>query len=364
MPSINQYHNSMFAGEVIHQAWINDCAKYLQSIFGDQIGGKTIIDYGFGRGNWSLAFIQLGAKQVISVEASQSAAAKFKQHVEAHNISNVSVYLANADEQELHFDADIVFLYGIFHHVKYPQRLLQSARSWLKDDQGQVLIYAYDAGSLREILVSGCRNLLADRVLKDSWALTLHPHARHRAVDDLVAPIVHFWTANALVETAKNVDLACVGQSKDFASFQAKSLAPEFDPYVLLFQKSEAGVQSITPDENAHKYTDEYRAIEDVLNLIVQNALTEAKENIAIGLFNSWFAGAHQASFEDKLFYLWRYLCHAVGTLPQETIANNLSTELSVLIGATHRTDHPRADEFAGHCKMLKSKIKQSTFRI
>lgn len=361
---INHYHSSMFQGENIHQAWIDDCARYLQRIFGDKIAGKTVVDYGFGRGNWSLAFRQLGAEHVISVEASQDAAENFKRYVKDHEIQNISVQLGNTDDQELHIEADIVFLYGILHHVKHPERLLGSARRWLKDEQSQILAYAYDAGSMREMLVSACRKLLGTEKSEPGWELALHPLARHRAVDDLVAPIVSFWTAKQLVDVANDAGLKPIGQEKDFSNFQNKSLAPEFDPYILLFKANTAQEETIEPMANSHQYMDEYKVIGEALELFVQHAPAQSKPNIAVGIFNSWFAGAQPASFEDKLFYLWRYLCHAINTIPQDLVFASTSDELETLLFLTRRMSHKKSDEFMRNCEMLKDKIKNNSFRI
>jgi hypothetical protein len=55
---INEYTNSMFRYEQLSKRWIASCAAYLQSLFGEELRGKTVVDYAFGRGNWSLAFLK------------------------------------------------------------------------------------------------------------------------------------------------------------------------------------------------------------------------------------------------------------------------------------------------------------------
>jgi len=361
---INDYHNSMFTGEVIHENWVDECAQYLRHIFGDEIAGKRIVDYGFGRGNWSLAFQKLGAKSVISIEASQSAADNFQRHLDLHDIRNISIQVGNTDQEDLELEADIVFLYGIFHHVERPDRLLRSATDWLADANGKVLVYAYDGGSLREVLVSACRKLSPSLTQEHGWEFALHPHARHRAVDDLVAPTVNFWTLDDLLSVVDHAGLDCVAQAKDFAHFQNRSLTPEFDPYVLILKPKSAQNDHFEAVPNSHDYADEYEILGEAVHLIAQNGDETNNRQLVLGLFNSWFAGAAPASFESKIFYLWRYLCHVIVSTPVIHEQPIMNERLEVLVNLTRRIHHEKTDRFESNCLMLKEQIRNGSFRI
>jgi len=362
--NINNYHNSMFTGEVIHADWIDECARYLQSVFGETIAGKSIVDYGFGRGNWTLAFLKLGAESVTAVEASQSAADKFQRYIEANNIENVKIVVGNADNEKLNLNAEIVFLYGIFHHVEKPENLLASAKSWLNGDKGKVLVYAYDRGAMREILVNACREMLAGAKMEDGWELLLHPHARHRAIDDLTAPTITFWSADDLVSAASAVGMGLSSQAKDFSHFQNKTLAPEFDPYVLVLGPNEDVSNNEVPIANLHKYVDEYLILEEALDLIAKLGDEATKKQCAIGVFNSWFSGAEPACFEDKLLYLWRFLFRALTSNSSMFQDSVLSENLEVLVQLTRRVPQEGTVKLEGNCRMLKEKIANSSFRI
>ncbi|MEX0346023.1 MAG: class I SAM-dependent methyltransferase [Rhizobiaceae bacterium] len=309
--SVQRYHEAMFGGEQINEQWIDDCSRYLREVFGDAVSGKTVVDYGFGRGNWSLAFQRLGAKKVIAVDASQSGVNRFSTYVKANDIPNITVLAGNTDDAPLNLSCDIVFLYGILHHVKDPKELLNQAASWLCGKDGTLLIYAYDRGSLREIIVSKCRAMTKGGLNElPGWQNTLHPLARHRATDDLVAPVVTFWSPERLESLLAELGLKCIAQFGDFSAFQGKSLKPEFDPYVLLVAPAGHHEKQINIEPNKHAIATEYRAIECALDVIVDADGQLNKTAIALGIFNTAFARNPKESFEDRVFYLWCHLTH------------------------------------------------------
>ena len=48
---INRYHQNMFDFDGLNTGWIKSCAAYLNDIFPGGLKNKTVVDYGFGRGN-------------------------------------------------------------------------------------------------------------------------------------------------------------------------------------------------------------------------------------------------------------------------------------------------------------------------
>ena len=65
--------------------------------------------------------------------------------------------LGDIDCRSIDLDADIVFLYGILHHMKNPVRLLESASRMCEKTRGEVAVYTYNAESLRELIVEIAR---------------------------------------------------------------------------------------------------------------------------------------------------------------------------------------------------------------
>lgn len=63
--TIGEYANSMFRFEQLHERWIESCTAYLVHLFGERIRDATVVDYAFGRGNWSLTFRHAGTARVI-----------------------------------------------------------------------------------------------------------------------------------------------------------------------------------------------------------------------------------------------------------------------------------------------------------
>ena len=360
----------MFVGEQIHEDWINDCVSYLKSIFGDTISGQTVVEYGFGRGNWALAFKKLGAKKVIAVDASQTAVDSFRRYIQENDVDGIEAIVGNVDDEVLEFSCDIVFLYGILHHLKDPVTLVKYASSWLADPTGRVLLYAYDKSSLREIVVSRCRSMAVD-ALNDwtGWQGTLHPLARHRAADDLVAPFVSFWSPKDICEILDEAGLKCIAQAKDFSDFMGTSFAPEFDPYVLLVAPDNNTSSATSIKSNRHEKTGDHLAIVDALDLITNSKQLSNKTEIAIGIFNTLFCGGASEKFENRMFYLWCYLVHIITMHPQTLEITSLRPTTRCLFRMTIKrfsSSIPDADieQVKSAYPVLSRKVLKSAYRL
>ena len=112
MRTINAYANSMFRFERLNDAWIESCAAYLRHVFGDAIEGRTVIDYAFGRGNWSCAFRSAGAKRVIAIDAAADNVARFSDQCHDNGIDGIEIVNGNVLDGPISADADIMWLYG------------------------------------------------------------------------------------------------------------------------------------------------------------------------------------------------------------------------------------------------------------
>lgn len=364
--AIDRYHGAMFHGETPHPAWLDECADYLAHVFGN-VAGQTVVDYGFGRGNWTLAFLRLGAARVISVDASATAVERFRAYLAANQIGNVEVVCGNTDQEHLSFDADIVFAYGILQHLVDAKGFLTQAAAWIGGNDGRILLYAYDAGSWRETLLSRCRRVAGPQfeALGD-WEFLLHPSARHRAVDDLLAPQVSFWSPAELQDALADCGLMVRKQARDFAHFQGKSLAPEFDPYVIVSGRPARGEQPGRIEPNAHPLTADCGKIAELFDVALSADVPVDNAIVVIGVFNTVFACNPRTPLEDRLFYLWLYLCGLILKRGGQISSMALPHELRLLVEATATRSPAALREFeASHGDgFLVQRISRGNYRI
>lgn len=319
---INRYHQNMFDFDGPNVGWINSCAAYLNDIFPCGLKNKHVVDYGFGRGNWSLAFLEQGAAYVTAIDASTDAVERFSRFANDRGIHNLSVQLGNSDEEPLNLQADVIFLYGILHHVKYPLKLLKSAAGMCANKNSQVLVYAYNANSLRQTIAEIARAAIgSDSGALKEFSLTLHPNARIRAMDDLTAPYVNFWTNAELKQMLLKTGLRPVSQLTDFAAFEGKSHAPEFEPYVFIASPSE-GTAIETASQSSPNYTD-IEHIKVLANAVLDGLNVSERVQFAVGLYNTSFAEQGAEHYFDRVFAIWRYLV-IVGLSSGKLLETNL----------------------------------------
>ena len=280
---------------------------HLNDIFPGGLKNKTVVDYGFGRGNWSLAFLEQGAAHVTAIDASRDAVERFSRYASDRGIHSLSVQLGNSDEESLNLQADVIFLYGILHHVKYPLKLLKSAARMCANKNSQVLVYAYNANSLRQTIAEIARTAIgSDSAVLREFSLTLHPNARIRAMDDLTAPFVNFWTNTELEQMLLKAGLRPVSQLTDFAAFEGKSHAPEFNPYVFIASPSE-GIAIETTSQSSPNYPD-IEHIKVLANAILDGLNVPERVQFAVGLYNTSFSEQGPKHYFERVFAIWRFL--------------------------------------------------------
>ena len=304
---INDYHQNMFDFDRPNAGWVKCCAGYLDFIFPSGFKGKRIIDYGFGRGNWSLAFLENGAEHVTAIDASTSAVERFSQFAKNNGIGNISVQVGNSDEGLLEGEADVIFLYGILHHVEHPLRLLESASRMCASSASKVIVYSYNANSLRQTIVEiGRAAVGSEPESVRKFALTLHPDARIRALDDLTAPNVSFWTNLELEKMLQKASLRTISQLADFAAFEGKTHAPEFEPYVLVASPSDGRTIAVSPQCSPNLQDLEH--IKFLACAVLKGLKKSERLQFAIGLFNTSFAVQGANHYYHRVFAIWRYL--------------------------------------------------------
>lgn len=308
---ISEYTNSMFRYEQLSERWIASCAAYLQSLFAEELRGKTVVDYAFGRGNWSLAFLRAGAGKVIAVDASPDAVARLQAYCRDRNIRNIEILVANILEQDLTVKGDLIWLYGILPNVEDQATFLNRIKTLASGPDAEIYVYQFNARSLREFTVQTCRSIIVyqseSEFRRDSF-LFVRP-ARMRARDDLTAPHVNFSTAYETRDLLMNCGVYIKRQDEDFQHFLHGTTTEDFYPHQFLCGLK-ASEQEIS--EPSVPYATEVEALRAIAQAVFSLPLTaNEKKNIAIGLYNTHFAFmkagvyAYDSIIEILLFLLY-----------------------------------------------------------
>lgn len=284
---INHYANAMFRYEVLHESWLHSCERYLKYVFGDDgVHGRVVIDYAFGRGNWAVAFARCGAARVIAIDASEDNCRRLRSYCAEQRIPNVEVICGNLVEQDLDIGGDLLWLYGILHHVADADSFLEKLLSKVAPD-GAVLAYTYNANSLREWMVSAARACMhfKDEDSFRAHSLWLTPAARIRARDDLVAPHITWDDAAQFVARFVRLGWHPSAQVQDFSPWLHDTHSGDFNPYVVKFLRRESQLFVRAQEDNAADLE-----ILRSLGAAVSASLPQAmRTSFAIGLFNTHF---------------------------------------------------------------------------
>lgn len=288
---INEYANSMFRFERLSDRWIASCARYLSSLFGEELRGKTVIDYAFGRGNWSLAFLLAGANKVIAIDASSDNVARLENYCRKRNITNIEILAGNVLREELSAKGDLIWLYGILPLIDDQEFFLNRVRTLAADAHALLYVYQYNANSLREFTVETCRSLVTYQTeaefLTDSL-LFVRP-ARMRARDDLTAPNARFSTAADLATLLRRCGFYPKRQDTDFQFFLHGKETEDFCPHQFLCSLQSADEVAIR--EPVIPYAREVKVLREIAQAVFSLKLTDSERKyLAVGLFNTHFA--------------------------------------------------------------------------
>lgn len=305
MSSLDSYANSMFRHEVIHRQWIESCTRYLKFLFGDTLKDKIVCDYGFGRGNWTLAFLSLGVKKVYAIEASASNVQRFSDYCKIEGVQNVEVLYGNFVERAIPIETiDFFWLYGVFQHIPRSDKgvFLSRVKDVIDKDRGSLYLYNYNSESLREFIVTESRKYLRydseGDFLADS-ALFLR-RARARAKDDLVAPVVEFSSSEDLIKIVQSYGFSAQRQDPDFQEFLSGEKPTEFKPHQILFSSipTKAPVTFQNVKDPFEKELQVLKALwTDLLDL---NSDPVSRKKIAIGIFNTHFSAVSENFQGDR----------------------------------------------------------------
>lgn len=287
----NAYANAMFRRERLHNAWLDACAAYLRHVFGDRLAGASVIDYGFGRGNWALAFLRAGAREVVAVDAAIDNVRRLHDYCAGNDIPGIRAEHGDLTHGPLDARADVIWLYGVLQHVPEAKTLLQRLAALAASDETLVYVYAYNAGCLRQFTVETARRFWRygseAEFMQDSATLT-RP-ARLRARDDLTAPHIDWYDAPDLAALLDAAGLAPVTTAPGFDRFQDGWRNDEFDPHELVCR-----LAPVAPGADVFSQVPSYDADLDVLRAMATPLLAaqldeKARRSAALGLMNAHF---------------------------------------------------------------------------
>jgi SAM-dependent methyltransferase len=337
----------MFRFESLPEEWIKSCTSYIQSIFGDMVKDKVVVDYAFGRGNWSLAFIAAGASKVVAIDASSDNVARFRAYCEAHGHSNIEVIQGNLLERELNVRADFFWVYGILQHLPDVDRFLERLKT-LANPQSLFYFYFYNGGSLREFTVDTCRRLL----VYDSEAAFLADSplfvrsARMRARDDLVTPHVDFLKGTEFQLLLRRNGFYPIRQDSDFSEFLRNKPTQDFYPHQVLATLDPTGEVALNDDRT--RFTEESAVLAQIADSVLKMIESpEARRKIAIGLFNTHFAysgdGCDAGTAVVELFlYLINLHLHEEGEIDSSPTVQAYSALTLASIAGEERSEYSR----------------------
>lgn len=321
---INEYANSMFRFENIHENWIQLCVDYLKSIYKDKIRDKVILDYAFGRGNWSLAFSRLGAKKVISIDASLDNTLRFKKYCKLNHINNIEIICGNFLSKKYQLPSDIIWVYGIMHHIEKVDIFLQKLKDYTFKNNSEYLFNTYNKDSLRHFLIRNARRVLKYNSEKDFMedALYLIPSARLRCRDDLTAPFIDWYDKKNMVKILKKAGFYPKRDIKDLYSFQFRKKNYEFSLNQLLCN-TKRNKSFSTELENNNSFKNEIMLLQKLLNVLMKHLNKKKMKKNMLGFINTYYSKKNLGS-DVLLIELSLYLIFWIKYYKIKTVNNDV----------------------------------------
>jgi len=352
---LDAYAGSMFQHDRLHPRWIADCARYLHAVFGDRLEGACVLDYGFGRGNWALAFRKAGARRVVAVDAAEGNVRRFREFLRREQLSGIDVIHGDALVEPLACDVDHVWLYGVLHHVSRPGLLLERLSATASGPQARLLVYAYDRGSVRETIVSLVREVVLYEGVGEFMAASglFCPAARLRARDDLTAPIVRWYDAVELEREVRERGWIAAARPPDFQVFLGRPGTGEFAPHHLLCGREAGGLEKalLSADVSVADTSADCAALRALWDDLKAGCSAERMAHIGIGLFNAHFAAlAHTGRVEEALIQDFLHLAFQCET--SGVAARSECSQRYRILAALAAADEPRtslAGALPGH---------------
>ncbi|MBV8567657.1 MAG: class I SAM-dependent methyltransferase [Methylobacteriaceae bacterium] len=308
---LDVYAENMFGFEQLHPRWIEACARYLRHIFGSSIEGKLFLDYAFGRGNWSLAALRAGAAGVVAIDAAAGNVRRFSDYCREHGIANIEILHGDILREPVRRSADILWVYGILPCIAAPDEFLARLSALRRDDDALALLYAYDRGSLRQVIVDAARQGVTydseHSFAADSYLFT--PKARLRARDDLTAPLVTWFSAASLAGLAARQGMVPLRQCPDFRDWMTGRTSEEFAPHHLVCGFQGSGLDNVSEPERPQ--AGDFAVLGAMADTVMARANSEARRKLAVGLFNTHFSALSPGEAGDAVIEDFLFLMHA-----------------------------------------------------
>ncbi len=349
-PDLDDYANNMFRFERLHDGWIDDCAKYVKYIFGERIKGAVVVDYAFGRGNWSLAFLRAGASRVVAIDASKSNVERLAHYCAQEKINGIDIRCGNVLEKPIDVQADILWLYGIFPAI-VNQHIFTKALLTMAKPDALVLAYGFDKHSLREFIVTrarmGTHYTTEEAFRRDSLKFT--PAGRLRARDDLTAPHVEWHTAEGLAQQFVPFGFYPIRQLEDFRTHMRGYSNAEFSPHHLVLARSE---KAIAVKEPVRNFASDIGILGALWDALWPHLNLEEQRDLSISAFNVHFSHLDESGNpEQSVLQLYLLLFYGLRSKEVEAAmlpalaASMLRLGEQALANAP-RTDMPKLDAF------------------
>jgi 2-polyprenyl-3-methyl-5-hydroxy-6-metoxy-1,4-benzoquinol methylase len=288
---INEYANTMFRFENIHENWIQLCVDYLKFVFKDQIQNKVVLDYASGRGNWSVAFSRLGAKKVISIDSSFDNILRLKEYCKTKKIDNIEIICGDFLVEKYELPSDIVWVYGIMHHIKDIDVFLQKIKKFTAKNDSKYFFYTHNIDSLRHFLVTNARQILKydseSDFMKDASCLI--PSARLRCRDDLTAPYIKWYDKSMMAKTLEKEGFYIKEDIKDLFSFQFGKKNYEFSPNQFLCETKKVQVSNIQLKDKK-LFENEILILQKLLDTLINNMNKDQMQNTMLGFVNTYYS--------------------------------------------------------------------------
>lgn len=314
---INDYANSMFRYDFLNNQWICECTQYLKYIFGKKIENLVAIDYAFGRGNWSLALLNVGVRKVFAIDASQSNCDRFHEYLKEKKINKIEIIKGNALQQKIPLNADFVWAHGILPNVESPGSLIESLREMAPGPRAIIHLYSYDKTTLRETVITAARKGVTyanEKSFRKEAPLFSHV-ARMRVRDDLTAPFLNWMTIADINALAVERGLYVSRRNRDFSEWQKTKTNEEFQPHNLILtpinQKIKKQHKKI-PNEPLRPSQCDVRLLSILAEPLFDPKYVSpvcAKQN-AIGICNTHFAAMSTGSIQNALLQNLLYILY------------------------------------------------------
>ncbi len=364
---IDDYANSMFAFEYLHDKWINNCASYLTYIFGDTLKNAIVVDYAFGRGNWSIAFLRAGAKHIYAIDASDHNVDKFKHYCTTNRIQNISIEVGNILNFPPNYSADIIWAYGIYPLIENKNLFLRNLSSFAKNENSSLYLYAYEQESLREFIVTTCRKYITytSEALFRKNSHLFSPSARLRARDDLTAPYISWESLKSLKHALESASIYITHSTQSFNQFLGiETQHGEFSPHHLMC--------TFTPNENlllrkTNPLTSDINILKEISNLLTNTVFMSEmqRKQFATALFNTHFSAlqynneAYPPLIQD---FLYLFYCIIHNKCSFELLSYNTKKILKLALSSLK--GNPEKNNSNKHRDFLENYLRNNTIRI